>query len=128
MESGAFVVGFLLPLAVLIGVFTIVGLGLTRSTKLREARMRERLAMIEKGLVPPPELDPEGFERDLAGTQMLARRRFMGAGIILLSIGLAVGVIIGIAADAPRVAMGVGGGIAILGAGLIANAVLNTGS
>jgi hypothetical protein len=121
-------VGFLIPLAVLVGVFTIVGLGITRSTRLREARMRERVVMIEKGLVPPPELDPEGFERDLAESQMVARRRFMGAGIILVSIGLAVGVIIGIAADEPRVAVGIGGGIAILGAGLIANAVLNTAS
>ena len=128
MESGAFIVGFLLPLAVLIGVFTLLALGITRSGRLREARMRERLVMIEKGLVPPPELDPEAFERDLAGAQVIARRRFMGAGIILVSIGLAVGVIIGIAADTPRVALGIGGGIAILGAGLIANAVLNTGS
>ena len=119
MESGAFIVGFLLPLAVLIGVFTLLALGITRSGRLREARMRERLVMIEKGLVPPPELDPEAFERDLAGAQVIARRRFMG---------LAVGVIIGIAADTPRVALGIGGGIAILGAGLIANAVLNTGS
>ena len=31
--------------------------------RMRELRIRERIAMIEKGLVPPPEVDPAGFDR-----------------------------------------------------------------
>jgi hypothetical protein len=119
---------FLIPVAVLVGIFTLAALGVVRSTRLREAMMRERLMMIEKGLVPPPELDPVNLEGGRPVSQAVARRRFMGSGIILVSIGLGVGVIIGVAAQAPDIAIGVGGGVAILGLGLIANALLNTAS
>ena len=30
---------------------------------MRELEVRERIAMIERGLVPPPEVDPRGFDR-----------------------------------------------------------------
>ena len=116
----------LIPVAVLVGIFTLAALGVVRSTRLRDAMMRERLMMIEKGLVPPPELDPVKLERDRAASQSVARRRFMGSGIILVSVGLGVAIIIGVAAQSPQVAIGVGGGIAVLGLGLIANAVFNT--
>jgi len=118
---------FLVPVAVITGVFTIIALGIVRSTKVREIRMRERIAMIERGLTPPPEVDPEAFEREGMASQNRARRRFVGAGIIIVGLGLAVGLIIGLAAEQIRVAMGVGGAIVVIGLALIANGVLNAG-
>jgi hypothetical protein len=128
VSNGVSGVIFLIPITVLVGIFTLMALGVIRSTKLREALIRERLVMIERGLVPPPELDPAGFEREPEAAQKVARRRFMGAGIILVSVGLGVALIIGVAGEAPRIAVGVGGGIALLGCGLIANALFNTAS
>jgi len=119
---------FLIPITVLVGIFTLAALAVVRSTRLREARLRERLAMIERGLTPPSELDPGEFERAEAASRSAARRRFMGGGIMLVSVGLGVGLIIGVAGEAGRVAVGVGGGIALLGLGLITNALVNTGS
>jgi hypothetical protein len=118
---------FLVPVAVILGVFTIIGLGIVRSTKVREIRMRERIAMIERGLTPPPEVDPEAFDRATAASLTRARRRFVGAGIIVVGLGLAVGLIIGLAAEQMRVAMGVGGAVVVIGLALIANGALNTG-
>jgi Domain of unknown function (DUF6249) len=128
VSNGVSGVIFLIPITVLVGIFTIAALGVVRSTRLREARLRERLAMIERGLTPPPELDPGEFERAAAASQAAARRRFMGAGIMLVTVGLGVGLLIGVAAEATRIAVGVGGAIALLGLGLITNALVNTAS
>ena len=62
----------------------------------REHAHRERLAMIEKGLVPPPESDPGQFERLMAfnpGHGMETRAdhsRRVGILLVALSIGFAV--------------------------------------
>ena len=46
-----------------IGTFTyVIVLTLSRA-RVRELEVRERIAMIERGLVPPPEVDPRGFDR-----------------------------------------------------------------
>ena len=40
----------------------IMWLGVQSRRQVREMEHREKMAMIERGLVPPPELDPVGFE------------------------------------------------------------------
>ena len=46
---------FLIPIVAIIGSFTyVIVLTLSRA-RVRELEMRERIAMIERGLVPPPE-------------------------------------------------------------------------
>ena len=60
--------------------------------KSREQVHRERMAMIERGLVPPPESDAERFERmtDWRGRGSETRpHRSRRTGIILLAVGLA---------------------------------------
>ena len=37
--------------------------------RVRELEIRERIAMIERGMVPPPEADPAGFERSLRSVE-----------------------------------------------------------
>ena len=54
---------FLIPIFGIIGSFTyVIVLTLSRA-RVRELEVRERIAMIERGLVPPPEVDPRGFDR-----------------------------------------------------------------
>ena len=85
-ETSGFV--FLIPVAGIIGAFTMIALGMITATKRQELRMRERLAMIERGLTPPPEVDPEGFDHATGSTQREIRRRFVGGGIIVVGLGL----------------------------------------
>ena len=46
--------------------------------RIREFEIRERIAMIEKGLVPPPEKDPDGFDRVLGVVKGTAARGELG--------------------------------------------------
>jgi len=94
--------------------------------RFREMEHRERLAMIERGLVPSPESDPLAFERSLpssrTGPPVSARLR--SAGVILIGFGLALITLIWFAAEAPRIALGIGGAFAMIGLAFIANAML----
>jgi hypothetical protein len=59
--------------------------------KTREQAHRERLAMIEKGLVPSPETDPQRFDAmmDWRGRYGARGQHSRRTGIILLALGLA---------------------------------------
>ena len=52
-----------IPIAGIIGGISVAIVSIISRMRLRELRIRERIAMIEKGLVPPPEVDPAGFDR-----------------------------------------------------------------
>ena len=104
---------------------------ISRRARVRELGHRERLAMIEKGLLPPAELLAGGSDLALpgspeAGGPPLSRTasRFRSAGVMFVSIGVAVAVIIGVAALEPTVGFGVGGAIAAIGAAMIVNGML----
>jgi hypothetical protein len=88
----------------------------------REMVHRERLAMIERGIAPPPEADPAKFER-LTGLEgplpaelrhELRAGRSRRAGMVLMGVGAGVGWLLAFTADS-RVGLGVGGMIFILG-------------
>jgi hypothetical protein len=53
---------FLIPITGILAVFAYLTLRTVMRARLRELEIRERIAMIEKGLVPPPEVDPRGFD------------------------------------------------------------------
>lgn len=93
--------------------------------RLIEIAHRERIAMIERGLVPAPELDPAGFE---AGAGLGPRRagsapgeRYRTAGVIMIGLGLGLMVLLTFAAGVPQIGVGVGGAWAVLGAALLLN-------
>jgi len=117
---------FLIPVVAIICVFTMICLTIVRQGRVRELQIKERIAMIERGLTPPPELVTA--EDPFAGkdSQETARRRFLGGGIIVVGIGIGVGLIIGVAGDQAHVAFGVGGAIAVVGFALIVNSQLAT--
>ena len=92
---------------------------------LREFEHRERLAMIDRGLIPAPERDPAAFESrtGLGGQpERSGATRSRSAGIIMIGFGLALMMLIAFAAREPEVGIGIGGAFALLGAAFIFNA------
>jgi hypothetical protein len=115
MESDEAVVA-LVSLAALIAGVVVIVVGLNYRARMRELRHKERLAMIEKGLVPPPE-----FAAAPPGSAPSSRSRSLG--IIIVGLGFALMFLIGIAGGALDVGIGVGGAVAILGAAFIVRSV-----
>src|SRR6266851_7264071 len=54
---------FLIPITFILGAFLFIIIKTLSKARVRELEIRERIAMIERGLVPPPEVDPRGFDR-----------------------------------------------------------------
>jgi hypothetical protein len=115
----------LLPLVGLIGVLGLMAHWISARRALRELEIKERVALIEKGLSPPPELMPTGSVDDVNSPATRADR-YRTAGILFVGLGLALMLLLGAAARIPQVAVGVGGAIALLGAALIANSVFGS--
>ena len=92
-------------------------MGARSRDRMRELVMRERIAMIEKGLVPSPETDPARFEL-LMGTPREPNPkslRYRSAGVLIMGLGVAILILLSYAANAPEIGIGVGGGIFVLG-------------
>jgi hypothetical protein len=95
------------------GVFLIFTAMKQRSESL-ERQHRERMAMIEKGQIPPA----QPVRR--AGSSSLA----MSLGIIIIGLGFALMMIISVAAGEPGVGIGIGGAIVILGIAFIVRSLI----
>jgi hypothetical protein len=97
--------------------------------RLREMQHLERLAMIERGLVPPPETDPEAFEMrsGIAPPVSGSAQRWRSAGITMIGLGLALVFLIGFAAGAPGVGIGIGGAFAMVGGAFLFNSRVTGG-
>src|SRR3954462_10354952 len=107
---------FLIAIVAIIGVFTYSIVRSIASARVRELEVRERIAMIERGLVPPPEKDPSGFEpamsrsdrqreRDDDWDRGLRRRtpaRYRSAGVMLMGVGFGLMLMIGVAGGSPE--------------------------
>ena len=117
----------LIPVVAIIGGISVAIASIVGKTRLRELQIRERIAMIEKGLVPPPEVDPAGFDRALARHKYVDyeyRRagRSRRAGIILLGVGFGLIVLRYLdASGSTRGTIGAGGFIVILGLAFLIN-------
>jgi len=117
----------LVPLTAIAGAFgTAIAATMARA-RVKELQIRERIAMIEKGLMPPPEVDPRGFDRAMDmydrvqwSTSSARHRR---AGIVLLAIGIGLFLMIGIAGNEPNAGIGVGGFVGVLGLAFLINSL-----
>jgi hypothetical protein len=95
--------------------------------KVREMAHRERLAMIERGLIPSPETDPARFDEasGLAAEPSGSPRpgaRYRTLGIEAIGLGVGLAFLIGLAGGSAEVGLGIGGAIAALGAASVVNA------
>jgi len=75
---------------------------------IREMEHRERLAMIERGVVPSPETNPAAFEAATGFSEpskddLDRTRRYRTAGVLLIGFGFGLIFVIGVAAGAPEV-------------------------
>jgi Flp pilus assembly protein TadB len=127
----------LIPLTAIVGGITYAIVKATSMARVRELEVRERIAMIEKGLIPPPESNPRGFERAMEVIDRVERHdpydgpyrdrhrrgaeRHRSAGITLMGVGFGLMFMIGIAAGAPGPGIGVGGFLVLLGLAFFIN-------
>jgi hypothetical protein len=95
-------------------------------TRIRELEIRERIAMIEHGLVPPPERDPEGFEQQMRVVEHWQHRpaapRFRSGGIMVMSVGFGLMVLLWFV-GVEREGIGIGGFLVVIGLGLLVNSL-----
>ncbi len=125
---------FLIPIIAIIGgCLTAIAATLAKA-RVREAEIRERIAMIEKGLVPPPEVDPGAFERHIDHydrhsfrDRSRASGRHRRGGIILTAIGFGLWVLIGFTSRDFAVGAGVGGFLVILGVAFLVISMFDDG-
>ena len=110
-----------IPIVAIIAWAAIVLFSMYQRSKRREMTHRERLAMIERGLVPPPETDPAGFERVMALDRDYSERRGSGVrgGLILIAVGIGVGMIIALSSGEFGIGVGVGSLLVLIGVALL---------
>src|SRR5262245_46129275 len=98
--------GYFVPIAAIVGLWAYMIIRSMARAKVRELEIRERIALIEKGHVPAPEVDPRGFDRAMArrerGYHHSGGFRFRRAGTTLIGVGLGLMVMIAFAGDNPR--------------------------
>jgi hypothetical protein len=126
VEAEELIVVILSALGILSGV-AVIWMAMQSRRQIREMEHRERLAMIERGLVPSPEVDPAGFERRFPGTrppESPGAARARSSGVIMMSLGLAFIFMLSFAAGEPGVGVGIGGAFALVGAGFFVNSLL----
>ena len=111
--------------------FVLAGMGLIAvmlrgRQRLRELVIRERIALIEKGLVPSPEANPGGFEAFVNRARRVSRTgaRYRAAGLFIMALGCALFLLLTFAANNAAIGFGLGGGIAVIGAAAFVNGML----
>ena|SRR5215831_15217024 len=94
--------------------------------RLRELAYQERIAMIDKGLVPSPATDPAGFEAMMAPRGPSAKAvRYRTAGILITGFGASLTTLLFFIVPALRgIAIGLGGSFAVIGLTILGNGLL----
>lgn len=112
-------------LVVLAGVLVIV-LGLRHRLKILEMTHRERLAIIDKGLLPPPDRGPAALFHALGskGNRPLATDRRLSFGIGMVGWGVGIAALFSFAFQVPGVGLGFGGAFAAVGFAMIVAAMV----
>jgi hypothetical protein len=125
-----------IPLVAIVGAFIYGIVQTVVRGRVRELEVRERIAMIERGLVPPPEKDPNGFDRAMhrydqvrdgaepwSGRARKAPARYRSAGITLMGVGFGLMTLITFSGGDPSVGIGVGGFLVIMGLAFLINSL-----
>jgi len=122
----------LIPIIGILAVFGFLVVRTVTRARLRELEIRERIAMIERGLVPAPEVDPRGFDRAMSRMERrdysVGSRRHRRAGVTLMGVGFGLMVLIAFTAGEPSVAIGVGGFLVVIGIAFFINSLIDGGT
>jgi len=122
---------FLIPITAIVGAFVYVIVKTLAHARVRELEIRERIAMIERGLVPAPETDPRGFERAMSRLEHRERRamyagaRHRRAGVTLIGVGFGLMVLIAFTSGEESVAIGIGGFLVVVGLAFFVNSYID---
>jgi hypothetical protein len=100
----------------------MLAVAIAREGRVREMRIRERIALIEKGIIPPPELERPASRARVRRHR--AAQQFITVGVTVIGIGIAVGMIIAVAGQQLRTGYGVGGAIVVFGLALVVNGLI----
>jgi hypothetical protein len=119
---------WLIPTAAVVGAFTVAIVATVSRARIRELQIKERIAMIERGLVPPPEVDPRGFDRAMRRLEVRDTHRgawrHRRAGVTLMGLGFGLMVLLTFTAGEASVALGVGGFLVVLGLAFFVNSLI----
>jgi hypothetical protein len=123
MSDNGIVIFF--TMTIVAGVILMIA-AMNNRRRVREMEHRERLAMIERGVMPSPEADPAGFEAAAGFAAPKAdvpdgSQRYRTAGVLLIGIGVGLMFLIGVAADAQETGVGIGGAWVSLGFACLLN-------
>jgi uncharacterized protein DUF6249 len=110
----------LIPIAAILGGLGFAAYAITIKARVREMHHRERLAMIEKGMTPPPL--PTGRERDYP----THTRR--GSGILCIFVGLGLAFLLGYGDHQGIHGYAVGAFVALIGVAMLINSILDSRS
>lgn len=108
----------LIPIVAIIGGLSVAAFGMFLRMKARKLMHDERLAMIERGLTPPPLSAAE------LGDFPRRRRSSRHIGVILIAVGIGLGALVALN-DQMKSALGVGGMLVMIGLGFLLNAMLD---
>ena len=119
-QEGA--VALIFTIAIAGGVLVVVS-ALRYRAKIVEMTHRERLAMIERGLVPPSEL-PASPAQETRQRRAARSSRLLSAGIVIVGFGLGLAILIAFTSGESDIAIGIGGAVAIVGTAMIVTALV----
>jgi hypothetical protein len=111
-------------LMILAGV-AVLWLAMSNRRALREMEHRERIALIQAGIVPAPEADPLAFETQLhpLSNGMARKDRWRTAGTLTIGLGTALLVLLAFTGEA-HIGFAVGGAFIVLGGSFLLNGSL----
>ena len=102
----------------------VLWLAMSNRRALREMEHRERLALIQAGIVPAPEADPLAFETQFEPSSTLSRKdRWRTAGTLTVGLGMALLVLLSFTGNGD-IGFAVGGAFVVLGLSFLLNGTL----
>jgi hypothetical protein len=117
--------GIMIPITAIIGAFVFIIIKTLAKARVRELEIKERIAMIERGMVPAPEVDPRGFDRAISRIERRESRHGSGrhrrVGVTLIGVGFGLMLLIGVAGGSVSEGVGVGGFLVIMGVAYVIN-------
>src|SRR3954463_10178505 len=108
---------------IVFAALAVLWMAMSNRRAVREMEHRERLAMIQRGLVPAPESDPLGFETAVGAFNdgSLKNERWRTAGTLMIGLGGALIILLTFSAGESAIGFGGGGAFAALGAAVLVN-------
>jgi hypothetical protein len=108
----------LVPIVAILGGLGFAGYAMSIKVRMREMHHRERLAMIEKGMTPPPL--PTRSDRDFGS------RHRRGSGIICIFAGLGLAFLLGYGNNQGMQGYAIGAFVALIGVAILINSILDS--